>query len=414
MQSIDFSKWLLLSREKCSLVMLEIGLLIASLGSLHPWFLWPLNELYIIPACMFVFLSILLSKPVSHKLYTRHDFLIPLILYVLFSFYLLVSAGANINGVIVNSFNILIFYALFRLDHERLDAVATFLAKAYAVILSFSIAAFLLFLMGFPLPSANVSFGEEALYSYSNYYFFLLDDRFLTAIIPRFSSVFLEPGHLGTTTVFLLMTQCGKWRKWYNVILLTASILSFSLAAYVFLAVIIILNSWMQKKHIVAKIVALFALIGGLTAYACLYHGGDNVFHELILLRLEIDDGEMAGNNRVTDDFKADFENYISSSDIVFGRDMDARFAGNSGYRVFLYEYGLVGLLLLLLFYSSWLVHAEYRRAAVSAAVMAFLLFVVRGYMLWYSFFIPIFITAFRAGPEVKTETDRDESPVHT
>lgn len=330
----------------------------------------------------------------------------PLILYVLLSFYLLVSAGANINGLIVNSFNILIFYALFRLDYERLYSVATFLAKSYALILSVSILAFVLFMMGFSLPSVNVTFGDEALYSYSNYYFFLLDDRFLSSIIPRFSSVFLEPGHLGTTTVLLLMTQCGKWRKWYNVVLLTASVLSFSLAAYVFLVVIVILDSWMQKKHVVAKIVTFAVLLGGLTAFASFYRGGDNVFYETILLRLKIEDGEMAGDNRVTDDFKTDFGNYITSADIVFGRDMDARFAGNSGYRVFIYEYGLVGVFLLLLFYSSWLVHAKYGRASLSAAIMALLLFEVRGYMLWYSFFIPIFITAFRTAPDVKIEIE--------
>lgn len=406
MQKIDFSGWFLLSREKCSLFFLNIGFLIASLGSLHPWFLWPLNELYTIPACLCVFISLLLSKPISRNLYTRCDYMFPLILYVLLSFYLLVSAGANINGLIVNSFNILIFYALFRLDYERLYSVATFLAKSYALILSVSILAFVLFMMGFSLPSVNVTFGDEALYSYSNYYFFLLDDRSLSSIIPRFSSVFLEPGHLGTTTVLLLMTQCGKWRKWYNVVLLTASVLSFSLAAYVFLVVIVILDSWMQKKHVVAKIVTFAVLLGGLTAFASFYRGGDNVFYETILLRLKIEDGEMAGDNRVTDDFKTDFGNYITSADIVFGRDMDARFAGNSGYRVFIYEYGLVGVFLLLLFYSSWLVHAKYGRASLSAAIMALLLFEVRGYMLWYSFFIPIFITAFRTAPDVKIEIE--------
>jgi len=403
MQSIDLSKILLLSREKCSLAFLKIGLLTASLGSLHPWFMWPLNELYIIPACFCVYCSILLSKPVGHKLYTKSDYTVSLLLYAVFSFYLLVSAGANINGLIVNSFSILIFYALFRLDPGRYDAVGTFLAKSYAVILAFSIAAFVLHLMGFPLPSKSVTFGEEALYSYNNYYFFLLDDRFMSAIFPRFSSVFLEPGHMGTATVLLLMSQRGKWKKWYNVVLLTASVLSFSLAAYVFLVVIVLLNSWIEKRHLWAKLAAFAVLIGGLTAFAYLYHGGDNVFHDMILLRLEIEDGEMAGNNRVTDDFKTDFANYITSGDIVFGREMDARFAGNSGYRVFLYDHGLVGLLLLVLFYASWMIHAEYRRAVFSAIVIAFLLFMVRGYMLWYSFFIPIFITALRAGPEEKT-----------
>lgn len=76
---------------------------------------------------------------------------------------------------------------------------------------------FFLYLIGFPLPSQDAEF-NDSFYTFSNYYLFLLDDRSLMSIVPRFHSVFLEPSHLGVATNLLLLTQCGKWksrRTWY-------------------------------------------------------------------------------------------------------------------------------------------------------------------------------------------------------
>ena len=409
MLAFNIESLYLIKKEKCSMICLNLGIMLAFFGSLHPWVLWPLKELYVIPASILVSASVLFSNSMKKTIYSRHDFFIALISYIFASYYMLLTAQANINGMIINVFNVIIMYALLRVDYNRLKQVTTFIAKAFAWILVFSIPCFILYIMGHSLPSTNISYGDDALYTYSNYYLFLLDDRSLTTIIPRFSSIFLEPGHLGTATVLLLMSQCGKWKKWYNITLIAATILSFSLAAYVFLVVIIILNSWMKKKHIIVKLICFTLLLCSITAGAFLYNKGDNMLHDLILMRLEIEDGEMAGDNRVTDDFKKEFENYMSSSDIMFGREMDTKSSGNSGYRVFLYEYGFVGLILIVIFYSSWMIHVRYRRALISALIMAVLLFIVRGYMLWFSFFIPIFATAFLPEPVKQLKTNRKE-----
>lgn len=81
------------------------------------------------------------------------------------------------------------------------------------------------------------------------------------------------------------------------------------------------------------------------------YNGGDNLIHDLILMRLEIEDGEMVGDNRVTDDFQMEFDDFLQSSDIFLGREMDWSTFGNSGFRVYIYENGLIGLLLVILLY---------------------------------------------------------------
>ena len=41
------------------------------------------------------------------------------------------------------------------------------------------------------------------------------------------------------------------------------------------------------------------------------YNGGNNLVHDLILLRLEVNDDKLEGDNRVTGNFEKDYENYI-------------------------------------------------------------------------------------------------------
>lgn len=387
------------------------GIAIAFLGSLNAWFMWPLGGLYALPAGMFVLSALLLSNTMSEGFFNRKDFIIPTFAYILISIYILLIEATNINAHIVNFFHIIVFFALFRLDTERLPRLATFLCKMMAAILCFSIPAFLLYLIGFPLPSRDAQF-NDGMYVFSNFGFFLIDDRFLLWFVPRFQSVFLEPGHLGTATVLLLMTQIGKWRKWYNILLLFATFLSFSLAAYVFLVAIVFLSFWIQRKRILSKVLLLVALIAVVVIGSFYYNQGDNMINQLIVLRLEVeDDGKLSGDNRVTEDFQAEYEEFITSSDVLFGREYDNRIAGNSGYRVFIYKYGLVGFLLFCVLYSTSMLRIRNeKRAMISTIIMTILTFWVRAYPLWYANFIPIYILAyFNNGLSKKQETT--ESP---
>ena len=103
---------------------------------------------------------------------------------------------------------------------------------------------------------------------------------------------------------------------------------------------------------------ATVALIAAVVVGAFYYNRGDNLLHDLILIRLEIsDEGELSGDNRVAGWFESEYESYLQSSDIFFGRDYDTRITGNSGYRVFIYENGFVGLFLVIVFYLLSLMH---------------------------------------------------------
>ena len=384
--------------EKKALVklLLYAGFLLAYYGSLSPWFLWPLGGLFPIPVCFCFGFAYLLDRSLdsSCRIFTRQDYLLPFLLSATISFYMIITGFSNINGVILTFFHVGIFLCIFRVDIDFLQRVLLFITKTMGVLLLFSIVFFFLYLLGFPLPNRNAEYTE--FYSFTNYYLFLLDDRSLFTIIPRFQSVFLEPTYLGSACAVLLQFERGNWKKWYNLVLLFSIFISFSLAGYAYLIAIIFLNLWTNRKKIFKKIALSILSIAMVIGGAFVYNGGDNLLHDLILLRLEVEDGEMAGNNRTSEGFDVEFEKYLDSTDIVFGRDKEVEF-GDSGYKVFIYEYGFVGLFLLIAFYYVAFRKAPETRAKISAWVVALLIFGVDAFVLWNYRFIPLLCTAYRS-----------------
>lgn len=394
---VDLRKIYLWDKRRVTLLCLYASMLLVYFGSLHPWFLWPLKELYPIPAAALLFVGYLVGNSMEDSLFSRRDFLWGLAFYVILSTYIMIVGNQNINAYIVNIASIFIFFILLRSNIEILNRLSTVLCKAMALLLIPSMFFFLLYLLGFPLPGKSATYGNDQ-YSFTNFYFFMVDDRSLMLFIPRFQSVFLEPGHLGSATSLLLMTQFGQWKRWWNIVLIIASIISFSLAAYAIIIALMFLGLWVQRRNIVKHVVISVSLLATVTVGAIYYNGGDNMLNALILARLEIDErtGDMVGNNRVDVDFEKEYDKFIVSSDAFFGRDMTkiARGSGNSGYRVFIYQNGLIGLFLLILFYGACFRHYQDVRYLLCAIVISLLIFWIRGYLLWYSNFIPLLSTA--------------------
>ncbi|MBR5698038.1 MAG: hypothetical protein IKX44_05375 [Prevotella sp.] len=392
-QTIDISKFYLIRKESIVKFLFYAGVLTAYFCSLNAWFLWPIVPYYPVIAGFFFLAAMYVAGTMSESVFKRSDFIIPLFAFVLLGFYQRLVNGDNFNGFVTTFFHAICFYALFRYDVTLLNKVATFLAKTMAMLLVVSIPMFVLYILGFPLPYRDLQY-QDAFYTFSNYFFFLIDDRQLLVFIPRFQAVFLEPAHLATAIAVLLLAQRGKWRKWYNIVLLTGLLISFSLGGYVYLVVVMFLNQWINRKKFLAKVIVTSVVIAAVVTGSFFYNQGENLIHQLIVLRLEIDDGEMAGNQRTTVGFDADFENFLSSSDILFGREKENTF-GDSGYKVFIYDYGFVGTFLLLLFYVAAVYKARNKRAMLAALFIALLIFGVDAFLLWYNRFIPLYCAAY-------------------
>lgn len=394
--SIRLSDLYLIKKEKLARTLLFIGMLLAFLGSLNPWFLWPLGKLYIIPAAMLVGTAILVARSMSeNKFFTRKDALIPLIVLVAFMIYERMSTNANINGYIIQFFRLVVFYALFTMDFAYLRRMTDFICKVMGGLLAISIVGHFLYILGFPLPGRDVEFDE--FYSFTNHYLFLLDDRNLFLIFPRFNSYFLEPSHIGQACAFLLLTQRGMWKRWYNMVLVATVLLSFSLAAYAYLLAVLFFNQWISRKNVIGKVLIAIAAIAIATVVAFNYNKGENLVHDLILLRLEVNDGELVGDNRVTDDFLSEYESFVESSDIVFGRNFEIIEFGNAGYRVFFYENGIVGVFLIFLLYFTSIMYATNRRAIIAVMTILLLYFWATAFMMWECVFFPLYAAAYLA-----------------
>ena len=380
-------------KQKLSEWLFIIGFCIAFFGSLRPWFLWPIDMYYPVLAAIPAFFALCLSHTMKNPVFKDKNWFFPLITYVILQVYFLLAVQSNVNAYIALSFNVILYMALFRIDKRLLPDLTRCLAKVLASILIVSIAWYFLYLLGFPLPSVDVDY-KDGEYFFSNYYFFLLDDRFMFMLIPRFHSVFLEPSYLGTATVMLLMTQYGQWKKWYNIVLIIATFMTFSLEAYILFFILIFLNLWIMNKHVFAKAFISVAIVAAVVIGSFYYKDGDNLINQLIVIRLEVEDGEMAGDNRVDTSFQNEFDNLISSSDIIFGRgafDETQYGEGNAGFRVFMFQYGLVGIILLLVFHLITVKNASYYKLVIAAFLIVLLDFIVRAYPLVYAVFLPYY-----------------------
>ena len=389
---IDLNKYLVFGKRDIAIALFTIGIAINIFASIHVMYFWMIEAYCPFVTMPLFIMSVLLSRSTRTPIFTRTDFLLPTLLSLIVQYYQCLVNAQNIVPFIISTASLCMFYCMFRIDKEIAEKSLTKICKVFAGFLIISILFFFLHFIGVNLPNVSVERGN---YSYTNFFFFLLDDRELwNILIPRFNSVFLEPGHMGTTIIMLLATQIGKWKKWYNVVLFVALLMSFSLAAYCLGVMLLFLRLWMLRRKIVLKILGLLSFLGIIVGGSFVYNDGDNMLNNLIVMRLEVSDtgDDFKGNNRVSEDFEKEFESFLGSSDVLFGREMDYEGWGNSGYRVYIYDYGMAGFALFLLFYFFAFRTGRDIRAITTAFVLAMTNFWIRGYPMLFAFLYPYFI----------------------
>ena len=255
-------------------------------------------------------------------------------------------------------------------------------------------------------------------YQFDIYLFFLVDMRFNFELIPRFHSVFLEPSHLGMACIALLYSQIGRWNTWPCRVLFLALLMSFSLAAYLCLVVMLFSAAWMKGKSIIGKIVLLSVLGGAMVVGSIFYNRGDNLVNQLIVQRLALnEEGNIEGDNRTTDLFTREYEKAIDSGDILLGRGMEEvqKFGfGNAGYRVYIYTYGLVTLFFLVLFFAVLSRTSPNRRAVLSMLLIELVTFIPHAQPIRFYTFIPYYILMFSTVYPVIRKSQSSVCPART
>lgn len=256
--------------------------------------------------------------------------------------------------------------------------------RVFSFVLIITLSAWLLYLVGIQFPHGPmVDMGDGFHYMY-NFGFFVVSAGSIGAETPRFASVFMEPGWVGTMCCFVLFGIRFDRKSYTTYLCLFGILLSLSLSAIVNLVVCGLLWTVVagNKKNRFIYWLGASALVASMFLFAVFYKGGNNALNRKVVERLAYDeDLGIVGNNRTNDVFESEFEYVMNSSDRWFGigdgidRDFmetNKWYSHSSGIKKDIIDNGLIGagLYLLLLF----LLYIRYKNKPCLIFLICFLM----------------------------------------
>lgn len=200
-----------------------ITMLFLFIHSMYPWFTFEYENAYLSLGA----LGITAFVGLRTKIFQRNKSSIIVSLLFLF-LYLWLSKHSNIFGSLELVIQWLILCYIVSLQYEYKIQLIDFITKWFAILMSISLVAYILFLSGVPFPGTIVEYQQ---YFMDNHYFFLQKEMF------RFQSVFLEPGHMTMGLAPLLFINKYNLKNRYVLILFIAQMLSLSLAGYMMMII---------------------------------------------------------------------------------------------------------------------------------------------------------------------------------
>lgn len=213
------------------------------------------------------------------------------------------------------------------------------------------VVAYLSFLTGSGLRySLDQYYSNKTDVFYLNYRFAYL---YMEGVVVRLCGLFHEPGIFGTSCAMYLCSEKMNLKKISNIIILIATILSFSLAA----AILIILYLVLQFKHNKKAILSLAIIVGVFIVLSNFYK--DNETFGYFLNRVDLEN-KVFDDDRTDSDFNLAYKAQKNSIvDYLLGYGAGAAKKKDfitSSYKVHIYEQGLLGSILIyfLFIYSGF------------------------------------------------------------
>lgn len=242
----------------------------------------------------------------------------------------------------------------------------------------------------------KIYFPESTFYEYfDNYGLFIVVKDLRNFLIPRFQSIFVEPGHLGMMCALILYANKYNLRDKRGIIILISALVTMSLATYILLliGVFLFIYSKSNRKVLIGIVLFICAIIGLIGTIVYYNRNPDSYFSKTIISRLMPDkDKGIKGNNRTTSEFKKYYAEQTSAISIesLFGYGANAldeklnNSDGNASASVFIFQFGFIGLLLLLLFYLAMCID-NYSHVILGMLVLFSISFLQRPYATWFS-----------------------------
>ena len=171
-------------------------------------------------------------------------------IFILISLWYYRPADFDFDILATGIYKSLLFGLIFFLPESFHQTIFKYFRLILCILVAYGIVFHVLRLLGiFTLPEIALVFSD---YRYYDVYPFLVYQH---ESAMRFSSIFDEPGYLGTLSVFVLILGGMNLTRWYNLVLLIGGILSLSFAFYVMLAVVLVIYIIKSRSYYILLLI---------------------------------------------------------------------------------------------------------------------------------------------------------------
>ena len=367
-------------------------IILAMCVSMQLYFTWKIPE-SIINLCCAIILMLYLFK-IKFTIRSIGIILLLVICYV-YNYIHITAAYSLISFVnMISIIFISLFFLLTNVEFKlKLLSSFDYFLKFLCLV---SLIGWLLFLIGIPLPHYHSETTD--FYIHEVYYLFVITNNSIGNIIPRFSGMFLEPGHIGSTACLLLYIHKFNFRIKSNYIYLFSILFSLSLAAYCLFFIGICMYYFLKGRHIIKYVLLLGCFAAIFVSIGLTYNSGDNIVNEKILSRLVFEDGQLAGDNRTSMLFDSYYDEWLEKGDILWGYGREAYgydgstniLLGCASFKRFFFVQGFVGVVLVAILY--FILFYKYRsKQGYGFFVLYILCNMIRDYpyrLMWFYLFV--------------------------
>lgn len=280
-----------------------------------------------------------------------------------------VKGGTYLPIATGNVVTFLTFSLLVMADEECIAESFDLLKTITTVVLAYALIIFVLVVIGVPIPAISMQSNETGRTAVSGQYYMnylgclFIRSRFIFRM-DRFTSVFTEPGVVGTITAFFLAASDFDLKKdKRNVILFVAGICSLSLAFVFLIAILIIARSIRRGAYKTVGVVALAIVM----YFVFMSVNFTNPYLADFQSRLIVTEAGLAGNDRISEYAQTQFESFLHSDikTVLFGYGnayvnptTNINFwQGSATYKRQIFQFGVIGFGL----YLIWILVAPYK-----------------------------------------------------
>lgn len=273
------------------------------------------------------------------------------------------TTGGTTHPLLIGNFLVYFFYALnIMSDRKILVKSYKILRKIFAVVLAYTLVIYILILIGMPIPSIEMKSGEAGRAAlgwqvYQNYFGCILIEQ-NGSLLYRFTSVFTEPGVVGTFCAFFLAADGLDLKKnKENWIYLISGLLSLSVAFYIMLILIYALKALRTGGY--KLFMSLISIVVIYTVFMSV-----NFTNPMLLWfqeRLMITENGLSGDNRIKEEAEIEYKIFLNSDlkTILLGYgnpEIDenglSSWQSTSSYKESIYYLGILGYGLMI----AWLI----------------------------------------------------------